>query len=76
MRRHAVVGSMLQPGSYLERPFTHLVDDPSERKSHESYLIQLADLTAYAAYRHVHETPKFPAAMWMQFDAALVKDVN
>ncbi len=76
MRRFATVGSMLQPGTYLERPFVHLVDDPSERKSHESYLVQLADLNAYAAYRRVAPTTKFPQFMWDQLDTALVLAAN
>jgi hypothetical protein len=76
MRRFAMVGSRVQPGTALSRPFVHLVDDPAWRASHESYLIQLADLNAYAAYRHVSPTAKFPQAMWEELDTALVLEVN
>lgn len=76
MRRFAMVGSRVQPGTALARPFVHLVDDPTWRTSHESYLIQLADLNAYAAYRHVSPTAKFDKDMWLELDTALVPDVN
>ncbi len=55
-RRIGRAGSQLS-GS-LSVPFTQLLEDPVPRKSQDSYLIQLVDLCAYAAYRSVYPPPK------------------
>ncbi|MDP8943296.1 MAG: DUF3800 domain-containing protein [Actinomycetota bacterium] len=76
MRRFSQVGSMLGTGS-LARPLIQvLIDDPVERDSRESYLIQLADLNAYAAYRRVVPTPAFPQTMWAELGPAILWQAN
>jgi hypothetical protein len=76
MRRHAVVGSMYGFGS-LNRPLQKvLVDDPVERDSKQSYMIQLADLNAYAAFRNRVVIPQFPQHMWRELDGAILRAAN
>ena len=75
MRRHAVVGSVI--GGTLDRPLLNiLIDDPVERDSQQSYMIQLADLNAYAAYRNRRPIPQFPQGMWRQLGSAILKEAN
>lgn len=66
-RRAGGAGSAFGPG-FLRSPLAHLIDDPIPRSSKENYLIQLADLVAYAAYRklnpRVRENPVCPNDMW------------
>lgn len=76
MRRHSTVGSMLGTGA-ISRPLLNiLIDDPVERRSHESYFIQLADLNAYAAYRNAIPTPSFPTSMWSELGPAILSQAN
>jgi hypothetical protein len=51
MRRNHYVGSAFGDGT-LKALANRLIEDGSDRRSHESYFIQLADLNAYAAYKH------------------------
>jgi len=77
MRRHSVVGSAFGGGSTLARPMLNiLIDDPVERDSQQSYMIQLADLNAYAAYRNRVPLPQFPQLMWRQLGNAVLKEAN
>jgi hypothetical protein len=75
VRRYSRVGSMTGVGS-LSRPFTQLIDDPVQRKSHESYFIQLADFNAYAAYRRVRPVASFPQETWDELAGARIVEVN
>lgn len=76
MRRHSVVGSMYGFGS-LNRPLQRvLVDDPVERDSAQSYIIQLADLNAYAAFRNQVAIPQFPQHMWRELGPAVLRQAN
>ena len=75
MRRHSMVGSVL--GGALPRPLVrYLIDDPVERDSAQSYMVQLADLNAYAAYRKERPDPLFPVTMWDELGAAILTDAN
>lgn len=75
MRRHHMVASRFAT-SALARPADYLVEDPSERQSHESYFIQLADLNAYAAARVIHPTSRFNAEMWGHLGPCRLHEVN
>jgi len=73
-RRAGTAGSAFGTGT-LSVPFRRLLDDPVPRRSHESYFVQLADLTAYAAFRRLHPPPNrpvqiVPQTMWDELGAA------
>ena len=73
-RRHLTAGSAYGTGS-VRGAARGLVDDPIPRKSHQSYLIQMADLVAYAAFRaNVAPSPGIarvcPPDMWDQIGPA------
>jgi hypothetical protein len=79
-RRHLVAGSMLGAG-YVNIPMTKLVDDPTPRRSHQSYFTQLADLVAYAAFRSVMPpgpsvAEVCPGTMWKEIGSATRTAVN
>jgi hypothetical protein len=75
MRRFAPVGAFYG-GPALQRPIENGIEDPVVRLSHHSYFIQLADLNAYAAFRRVVPTQKFPQMLWDELDTALHLPVN
>jgi hypothetical protein len=76
MRRFSPVPSAYGTGS-LQRPLLKvLVDDPVERDSQQSYMVQLADLNAYAAYRSRVPNPRFPQDMWSLLNTAVLKEAN
>ncbi|MDQ2911742.1 MAG: DUF3800 domain-containing protein [Chloroflexota bacterium] len=73
-RRIGTAGSQFGTGS-LSVPFHRLLDDPSPRDSRDSYLLQLADLSAYAAYRRIYPPPPkivniVPQTMWDELGTA------
>jgi hypothetical protein len=73
-RRHLTAGSAYGTGS-LRGAARLLVDDPTPRRSHQSYFIQLADLVAYAGFRaYVPPSPNIaricPSSMWGEIGAA------
>jgi hypothetical protein len=64
-------------GPGLARPLEKiLIDDPVERDSEQSYMIQLADLNAYAAYRNQVQIPQFPTLMWRELGPAILRKAN
>jgi hypothetical protein len=76
MRRFSHVGAMIGGGT-LSRPLARvLIDDPVERDSSQSYLVQLADLNAYAAYRKERPDPRFPSTMWDELGPAILVEAN
>jgi len=76
MRRHSVVGSAFGPSSLDRKLSRVLIDDPVERDSTQSYMIQLADLNAYAAFRFKVPIPQFPQYMWRDLGGAILTDAN
>jgi len=73
-RRYLTSGSAFGPG-VLTNPAQRLVDDPIARRSDQSYLIQLADLVAYAAFRAVvppgpNLAVVCPSTMWAEIGPA------
>jgi hypothetical protein len=79
-RRAGTAGSAFGAG-YLKRPARLIIDDPVARKSHESYFIQLADLTAYAAFRKLYPPPArdvqiVPQGMWDELGIATYTRAN
>jgi hypothetical protein len=79
-RRAGTAGSAFGTG-FLNRPARLLVDDPISRDSKQSYFVQLADLSAYAAFRRIHPpparlTPIVPQTMWDELGDAIYTDAN
>jgi Protein of unknown function (DUF3800) len=79
-RRAGSAGSAFGTG-HLNVPARLLVDDPISRDSRQSYFVQLADLSAYAAFRKIHAppprlTPIVPQDMWDELGAAIYTDAN
>jgi hypothetical protein len=75
MRRHHMVPSAFGAAP-LNRPAINIVEDPSDRKSHASYFIQLADLNAYAAHRLLLPTRTVGAELWEAIGDARLRQVN
>ncbi len=73
-RRHLTAGSAYGTGG-IRGAARRLVDDPVPRRSHHSYLIQMADLVAYAAFR-AYVPPSAgiarvcPSTMWREIGPA------
>lgn len=78
-RRHLTAG--LMGGGTIKVNALRFIEDPSPRSSHHSYLIQMADLVAYAGWRSY--TPPSsgvariaPETMWNEIGTATHTDVN
>jgi hypothetical protein len=80
-RRAGTAGSAFGTG-YLRRPAIRLIDDPVPRNSAQSYFLQLADLNAYAAFRHLYPPPLtlrqsiVPQEMWVELGTAQLREVS
>lgn len=79
-RRAGIARSRFGTGT-LQRPARLLIDDPVPRNSDQSYFVQLADLCAYAAFRHVIPPPKrvasvCPAGTWEELGTARIQEVS
>lgn len=79
-RRAGIAGSAFGAG-IVRVPFRGLIDDPVSRDSQQSLLLQLADLTAYAAFRRVFPPPPravhvVPETMWDELGTARLAEVN
>jgi hypothetical protein len=79
-RRIGSAGSAFGTG-HLDRPARLLIDDPVSRDSSQSYFIQLADLSAYAAFRRIHPPPQrlvpiVPQNMWEELGSATYTEAN
>jgi len=60
----------------LERKAENIVEDPSDRRSQDSFLVQLADLNAYAAFRCAFPGPNFGTSVWDELGDARLTAVN
>lgn len=79
-RRRLTAGSAFGMGT-MNNPAKLLVDDPIPRQSQHSYLIQTADLIAYAAFRSFIPPGQnialvCPAGMWLEIGSATHTAVN
>lgn len=75
MRRFNYVPSAFG-GATLQRNAENIVEDSSDRRSQESFFIQLADLNAYAAYRKVFPGATFGEEIWDELGSSRVLEVN
>jgi hypothetical protein len=75
MRRNHYVGSAFGDGT-LKALANRLVEDSSDRRSHESYFIQLADLNAYAAYKHEYPGNGIGTGLWSALGDSRILQVN
>lgn len=81
MRRHNVVPKRYGPGTFRLRT-ERILEDPSNRKSTDSYFVQLADINAYASHRSKYVEPisKMNADIWdelaTEFDDVRVLEIN
>jgi hypothetical protein len=79
-RRAGSAGSAFGTGS-LRRPARRVLDDPVPRNSQQSYFLQMADMNAYAAFRHVVPPPVrlvqiVPQRMWEELGTARLVAVS
>ncbi|WP_317444090.1 DUF3800 domain-containing protein [Streptomyces collinus] len=79
-RRYMTAGSYYGTGS-LKVPARMLVDDPVPRRSDHSYLIQFADLVAYAGFRTLIPPSAgvgrvCPSGMWLELGTAMRRETN
>lgn len=79
-RREGVADSAFGTG-HIKVPFRGLLDDPVSRRSHESLFLQLADLSAYAAFRRIFPPPArpvqiVPELMWEELGASMLSEAN
>ena len=79
-RRHLTAGAMAGGGS-LQFRADRILDDPIPRNSQHSYLVQMADLVAYAAWRSYVPPSRgvaqvVPQSMWSNIEPAVHAAVN
>lgn len=75
MRRFSHVPSAFG-GPALGRNAENIVEDSSDRRSGESFFIQLADLNAYAAFRRAFPAKTFGIEIWDELGTARLLEVN
>ncbi|MBI4215783.1 MAG: DUF3800 domain-containing protein [Chloroflexi bacterium] len=65
MRRYHQIPRHFGPGSF-PLPIVRIIEDPNDRRSEDSYFVQLADMNAYASHRSLNVCPvrKMPNDMW------------
>jgi hypothetical protein len=65
MRRHHMIPKHFGPGTF-PLPTKRILEDPNDRRSQDSYRVQLADLNAFATHRssYIHPLRKMSSDMW------------
>ena len=76
LRRHQVITGHF--GGALNIKADRIIEDPSDRHSHDSYSVQLADWNAFAAHRSQYVVPKTSdfAGAWDQLGPSRLLAVN
>lgn len=76
VRRHQRIKGYF--GGVLSIPVDRIIEDPSDRRSNESYFIQLADWNALACHRsaYIDPTGNLPADLWDELGDRRLLDVN
>ena len=74
-RHHQIPGHF---GGNLNIPTERIVEDPNNRQSHDSYLVQLADWNALACHRsrYVDPKPGMPNDLWDEMPTRHLHPVN
>jgi hypothetical protein len=62
----------------LSIPAERIIEDPNDRKSHDSYLVQVADWNAIACHRskYLDPRPRMPDDLWDLMPSRHLKEVN
>ena len=65
-------------GAHLEIPARHIIEDPFDKDSKESYFTQLVDWNAYVAHRYkgIAPTAKTPSDLWDELKDKRLLEVN
>lgn len=79
-RRHLTSGSLTGEG-YNNFPAKNFIDDPSPRSSHHSFMVQIADMVAYAGWRTYMPPSRniaqvVPGSTWDELGDAVLANVN
>ena len=79
-RRYLTAGQAHGSGS-VDLQFKRLIDDPQPKDSQQSYMLQMADLVAYAGWRRLYKPGSSVAGvvhqdMWSELGAATLVRVN
>jgi hypothetical protein len=69
-------GDLAAGKAALKRNAENVVEDPSDRRSSESYFVQLADLNAYAAFRKIFPGVNVGDELWDELGDARIAEVN
>lgn len=77
MRRYHIVPAHWGSGN-ISFPTQRIIEDPNERKSQDSYFIQLADWNAYATHRSRYVDPieRVPDDLWDELAGTHLLEVN
>ncbi|MCB0220728.1 MAG: DUF3800 domain-containing protein [Chrysiogenetes bacterium] len=77
MRRHNDVQGKFGTGAVVDHKLLNIVEDVSDRISHESYFVQAADWVAYAAHRAYYPLRRCcDNKVWFQLGDCRVLDVS
>ena len=71
-----LVGEIRQRHRASGQQPSRIIEDPSDRKSHESYFVQLADLNAYAAFRKVFPGANVDGQLWDALGDCRIQEIG